>query len=662
MPDANPWVADGAKDRMDNLIDCLRKRVLAGGEPDLTDGQLLGDYLSRRDEAAVAALVRRHGPMVWGVCRRVLQNHHDAEDAFQATFLVLARKAASILPREMVGNWLYGVAQQTALKARATRAKRQARERQVKEMPEPAALPEPDRWPNLEHLLDQELSRLPDKYRVVLVLCDLGDKTRKEAARQLQIPEGTLSSRLTTARMMLAKRLARHGLALSGGTLAAVLSQQAAAACVPPSLVSSTIKVTSLFAAGRAVATGVISAEVAALTEGVLKAMMLTKLKTATVGLLLVAALSSGAGLIYQTRAAEPPKAPAASERVDKDKQAKVQIEPDEAAQPLGRIVRITRQGDKVYINLGKEDNIRPKMALSVYASGSSGANHSPKASLEVLTVLQPHLSLAQVTWLHDSERQPLVEGDRLYPAASNRTPGAGPDKNPKQEQKRPDQRVEIPSRDVGVYNGDKDVQELIHQYRGLSDKDKLGQEGNRIRERILLLSQSDKVALSPFTRDAAAATVAEHLLRGDLQEAKNKQRNDAVKRAVEEVRAAQMQTIAEDAKAQRDQVLQKLREKDEMLQKLERMIRKSRGEDKKEDDPARQRLEELRKRMQIEREFLIQQATKDVQSSIENRMKQLHERLEKEGVDKDNAEAAYLEALEKIERTVREMKKAKQK
>src|SRR5437667_8558775 len=110
--------------------------------------------------------------MVWGVCHRVLQSHHDAEDAFQATFLVLLRKATCIAPREMVGNWLYGVAHQTALKARATTAKRRAREKQTMDMPEPVAPPH-DLWPDLQPLLDQELSRLPDDYRVVIVLCEL---------------------------------------------------------------------------------------------------------------------------------------------------------------------------------------------------------------------------------------------------------------------------------------------------------------------------------------------------------------------------------------------------------------------------------------------------------------------------------------------------------
>jgi RNA polymerase sigma factor (sigma-70 family) len=288
-----------------NVMDSLRRAVLAGCQADRTDGQLPEDYLGRRDEAAVAALVKRHGPMVWGVCRRLLPNHDDAEDAFQATFLVLVRKAASVVPREMVGNWLYGVARQTALKARATAAKRRARERQVTQMPDLAAVPEPDPRPNVEALLDQELSRLPDKYRAAVVLCDLGGKTRKEAARQLQVPEGTLSTRLRTARAMLAKRLARHGLAVSAGALAAVLSPQAASAGVPASVLSSTIKAASLLAAGQAAA-GVISAPAAALTEGVLKTMLVTKLKATAVVLLAASLIGLGtAATAYRALASD---------------------------------------------------------------------------------------------------------------------------------------------------------------------------------------------------------------------------------------------------------------------------------------------------------------------------------------------------------------------
>src|SRR5947207_3242544 len=126
-------------DPLNRLIPQLRQALLRGDKAGFTDGQLLEYFVSRREQAALEVLVRRHGPMVWGVCRRVLASHHDAEDAFQATFLVLVRKAASIMPREMVANWLYGVAHQTAMKARATTAKRRRRERQVKEMPEPEA-------------------------------------------------------------------------------------------------------------------------------------------------------------------------------------------------------------------------------------------------------------------------------------------------------------------------------------------------------------------------------------------------------------------------------------------------------------------------------------------------------------------------------------------
>src|SRR5579864_7186577 len=125
---------------MNHVLDQLRRAALAGGVAGLTDGQLLDRFVKRRDEAALAALVQRHGPMVWGVCRRVLSNFHDAEDAFQATFLVLVRKAASIASPERIANWLFGVAHHTAMKARATAARRNSRERQVTEMPEPAVV------------------------------------------------------------------------------------------------------------------------------------------------------------------------------------------------------------------------------------------------------------------------------------------------------------------------------------------------------------------------------------------------------------------------------------------------------------------------------------------------------------------------------------------
>jgi RNA polymerase sigma factor (sigma-70 family) len=296
-----------ATSQLSEVIAHLRRAVLLRDGAGLTDGQLLGEYLSRRDEGALAALVKRHGPMVWGVCRRLLRNYHDAEDAFQATFLVLVRKAASIASRELLANWLYGVAHQTALKARASAAKKRGRERQVMEVPEPAAS-EPELWNDLQPLLDQELSRLPDSYRIAIVLCDLEGKTRKAAARQLHVPEGTLAARVARGRVMLAKRLARHGLAVSGGALGATLTQNGASAGMPAAVVSNTIKAACLFAAGPAVATSVISPQVAALTEGVLKSMLLSKLKVAVVILLALGALAIGARALPQrTVAAKPP-------------------------------------------------------------------------------------------------------------------------------------------------------------------------------------------------------------------------------------------------------------------------------------------------------------------------------------------------------------------
>jgi RNA polymerase sigma factor (sigma-70 family) len=272
------------------VIERLRKAVLRTDGGDVTDGQLLQRFIEARDQVAFEALVRRHGPMVLGVCRRLLGHAHDAEDAFQAAFLVLARKAASVVPREAVGNWLYGVAYHTALKAQAAAARRRAKEKQVTVMPEPQAAPE-DRWQDWLPLLDRELSRLPDHYRTPVVLCDLAGQARKDVALRLKIPEGTLSSRLTTARRMLARRLRQHGLVVGGGALAGALSEGATAACVPAALVVSTVKAATLFAAGGAAA--LTPAPAAALAEGVVKGMFLSRLKIATA--IMLAAFGLGA-------------------------------------------------------------------------------------------------------------------------------------------------------------------------------------------------------------------------------------------------------------------------------------------------------------------------------------------------------------------------------
>lgn len=287
------------------IVDHLRRAVLRDGTG-LSDAELLEAFLARKEEESFAALVERHGPMVLGVCRRVTRNHHDAEDAFQATFLVLARKASSVKPREMVGNWLHGVAYRIALKARAMATKRKTREQQVTEMPEPQVVsPEPGRDP--QPLLDQELNGLPEIYRLPILLCDLEGKTIKEAMRQLGWPQGTVAGRLARGRKLLAKRLANRGVVLSAGSLASVVSREMASAGVPPSLMVSTVKAAMLIAAGGSAVVGVVPVKVAALMDGVMKAMLITKLKTALLVVMSVTVLAAGTGgMLFQSQAGEP--------------------------------------------------------------------------------------------------------------------------------------------------------------------------------------------------------------------------------------------------------------------------------------------------------------------------------------------------------------------
>jgi RNA polymerase sigma factor (sigma-70 family) len=252
----------------------------------LSDGQLLTRFIASRDEASFTTLVRRHGPMVLGVCRRVLRDFHDAEDAFQATFLVLARKAPSVLRRESVGSWLYGTAYRTALEANATIARRRCRERGMHNVPHPEVAPaEAQDW---RPVLDRELNLLPEKYRSAIVLCDLEGRTRREASRQLGVTEGTLSSRLARGRALLAKRLTKCGVALSGSALAATLGQEAVSAQL--------VNLTARAAAGQMAAA---STSAVLLMKEVMKAMFLKKLRV-VVGTVMVLMALGAVGVSYQ--------------------------------------------------------------------------------------------------------------------------------------------------------------------------------------------------------------------------------------------------------------------------------------------------------------------------------------------------------------------------
>src|SRR5262249_3171621 len=184
-----------ANQPMGLVLGHLRQWFDGRSADDPTDGHLLERFLARHDEAAFAALVRRHGPLVLGLCQRLLGNTHDAEDAFQATFLVLVRRAGTLDRRGSVAGWLYGVAYRVAVRARAQRERRRAYERQAPPMQPTATVPDPDRY-EVRQILDEELSRLPEKYRAPIVLCYLEGKTHAEAALQLQWPLGTVRGRV----------------------------------------------------------------------------------------------------------------------------------------------------------------------------------------------------------------------------------------------------------------------------------------------------------------------------------------------------------------------------------------------------------------------------------------------------------------------------------
>jgi RNA polymerase sigma factor (sigma-70 family) len=267
---------------------------------DGTDGQLLEQFLARHDEAAFAALVRRHGPMVLGVCRRVLGNAADAEDAFQATFLVLLRRAPSLVGRAVLGAWLHGVALRTALKARVDCARRRARE-QAGAKPEAAAPAVRNDW---LPLLDEELGRLPEKYRLPVVLCDLEGRTRQEAAGLLACPEGTVAGRLARGRAMLAKRLLRRAGSLSAA-LSAALPGGVARAVLAPGLLAATVRAAVVVAAGEVTAPGTVSVPAVVLARGVVEAMIWNKVKIVMLLVLLAAGSAGAGGLAYRALAGE---------------------------------------------------------------------------------------------------------------------------------------------------------------------------------------------------------------------------------------------------------------------------------------------------------------------------------------------------------------------
>ena len=307
-------------------------RIFAGGNvAGLGEGQLLARFVTGRDELAFEALVTRLGPMVLGVCRRLLDDPRDVEDAFQATFLVLVRKAGSIRDRERLGPWLHGVAHRVAARARSQAARRRRRERSGVEAEAMAPARDGDRH-ELRSVVEEELGRLPEKYRAPIVLCYLEGLTHEEAAARLRCPVGTVRSRMAWARARLRARLDRRGLAPAEGMIGLALMPEV----VPRALIESTVAGAIRLATGKAAA-GAVPAGGMALAEGVSRTMIANKL-TVIGGLVLSAGLvAGGAGVLArQTGGGPPPTAPAAEP---------APATPDRDAPPTAAEVRALKQG-----------------------------------------------------------------------------------------------------------------------------------------------------------------------------------------------------------------------------------------------------------------------------------------------------------------------------
>lgn len=290
----------------------IRRVLAATHDGGLIDAHLLERFVRFHDEAAFEVLVWRHGPMVRGVCHRILRHEQDAEDAFQATFLILARKAATVGNGRAIAGWLHRVAHRVAVRAKAAVRRRVERETPLGDVPAAERVPDVV-WSDLRPILDEEVNRLPEKYRTPFILCYLAGRTNAEAARELGCPPGSVVSRLAWARERLRTRLARRGV-----TLSAV----AAAAALPAGLVTSAVAAAVRIAAGETVA-GVASAPVVALTQGVLRAMYWTRIKIVT-GCLLAAGVLGAGGVLWRpgpepgVRAEGPAEPPPKADKQDR--------------------------------------------------------------------------------------------------------------------------------------------------------------------------------------------------------------------------------------------------------------------------------------------------------------------------------------------------------
>jgi RNA polymerase sigma factor (sigma-70 family) len=285
-----------------------REASLSRDDSRMTDGELLRNFALHDDHDAFQALIQAHGPAVFGVCRRILKNHHDAEDALQATFLVLARSALSIQNRNSIAAWLYGVAIKTALKVKQRR-RHQLIQDQATARSNIVDVSEQDVWTELEPILDQEIADLPTRYRDVIVLCDLEGRSYKQAAQKTGTSERAISMRLLRARKLLAKKITRRGIVLTTSSMILLFSEKVTEAAIPVTTQISISNAATALASGVAISQVTVTSEIAAIAEGVYRSMLITKLKTVLILFLVGSTLTLGAGgLLVLAAQAEPPK------------------------------------------------------------------------------------------------------------------------------------------------------------------------------------------------------------------------------------------------------------------------------------------------------------------------------------------------------------------
>ena len=339
----------------------IRRMVEPKQDDRASDQILLERFCTGSDGDAFASLVERHGPLVMGVCSRMLRDIHDAEDVFQATFLVLVRKARAIAKPECLGPWLHGVAYRTALRARSQAAKRRFHERQSAESNKMEMIPD-FMSSDLRPILDKEIQRLPFSYRSPLVLCYFSGKTKEETARILNLPVGTVSSRLARAREKLRVRLTQRGVALSAGLFAGTISSQPLGASVSVSLIEATTKAGLALALGQGLASGLVSMKVISLTQGVVRSMLLSKLKLTAIGLAAALAVGSGAGIVsYRTVAAQDQKADPTQEDRLRDELARLKKALEQAEKELDQLqqgqgyVKVCSSREGILVLVGSE-------------------------------------------------------------------------------------------------------------------------------------------------------------------------------------------------------------------------------------------------------------------------------------------------------------------